>query len=216
MNQVSVVAVAVARYQIIPLLSLLTISLSSAVLCLLRYHPHYIETHTGRRIVHWVISHMSYKTCRYVHIAAYIIFVTITSIASTLELLAICYCKRYDVYSYAVEVLDRYIVLPLLTIGNVSGVIMVLMLLFQKGKCLEPTLGKVVQIFNGFGLFWIVMDVALRNTVLLSYENKSMKFPIVLFLVRLFVNAVCMRIIFLLRQLMQSLALSIHDEKFKK
>jgi hypothetical protein len=120
------------------------------------------------------------------------------------------------VYSYAVEVLDRYIVLPLVTIGNVSGVIMVSMLLFQKEKCLEPTLGKVVHIFNGFGLFWIVMDVALRNTVLMSYENRWMKFPIVLFLVRLFVNAVCMRIIFLLRQLMESLALSIHDEKSKK
>lgn len=214
MNQVPVLVVLGVQIQLIPLLSLLTISLSSAVLCLVRYHPHYIHTRTGSRIVQWMTSHISYKTFRYIHNGAYLIFVTITSIASTLELLAICYYKRYDVYSYAVEILDRYIVLPLLTIVNVSGVIMVSMQVFQ-GKCLEPTLGKVVKIFNGFGLFWIVMDVALRNTVLMSYENSSMKFPILLFVVRLFVNAVCMRIIFLLRQMMQSLALSIHNEKSK-
>lgn len=193
--------------QIIPLLSILTISLSSAVLRLLRKHPHCITNSRTGKTIYTMTSHIPYTTWRYVHIGSYIMFVTITSIASALEIIAICYYRRYDRYSYAIEILDRRIVLPFLTIGLVSGVAMV-SIQVHDGKCLDSTLDQFVQLFNRFGLFWVVVDVAVRNTVL-----RGMSLPMLLFLIRVFVNVVCMRIIFLLRYMMQSLASSIEDEK---
>ena len=199
---------------IVPLLSILTISLSSAILRLLRCHPHCITSTRIGKTVHKMISHVPYNIWRYVHIGAYIMFVTITSIASTLEIIAIWYYRRYDMYSNVVEIVDRRLILPLLTIGHASGVSMVMLHHFN-GKCFETMLDKFIQLFNRFGLFWVVMDVAVRNTVLLSYEKRSsgMNFPLLLFVMRLFVNVMCMRIIFLLKHMMQSLASSIHDEK---
>jgi hypothetical protein len=108
------------------------------------------------------------------------------------------------------------LVLPLLATGHVSGLAMIAPNV-KSMKEVDPILEQVMWLFNSFGFFWVLIDLSMRNGVLLSdpgniihLDNPNERdFPTVLFTVRLFTNVVSLGFIYALKDKMNNLSKSM-------
>lgn len=209
--------------QLLPTFSIFVISLSSVTYNVIHRDLHLESKTLLDKCSHRMANVMSYRTWRQIHVVSQFSFIAINIMAAPVELGSIYYYKRYLECSLWVEPLDRMIVLPLLAMGHLSGLAMIT-LHVHSGKALDPILDQIMWLFNSFGFFWILIDLSMRNSILMPppddrihLENEKKDFPMLLFLLRLFVNVVSLGFIFALKQKMSALSKSMKNHlKTKK
>jgi hypothetical protein len=201
--------------QLLPTFSILAISLSSITYNVIRRDLDLESKTLLDKCSCHLANVMSYRTWRHIHVVAQFSFIAINIMAAPVELGFIYYYKQYAECSSWVEPLDRMIVLPLLAMGHLSGLAMITHHV-HSGKPLDPILDQIMWLFNSLGVFWVLIDLSMRNTILIPSpddtihrDNGKKDFPILLFSLRLFVNVVSLGFIFALKQKMSALSKSM-------